>query len=210
MGYIIDNLMNDEKVIHMAKIHWFIYVPGIIILTIAILILDGLSSVNELKPVAYFIGGSLFIISLVTLISAFIFSKTTELAVTTKRVIAKTGLIKRDTLELNHSKVESFSVEQSILGRILNFGNVVIRGTGGGLTPIPNIDDPLLFRKKAMETIDKVENNSSTKSIDNTSTVNISDKDREELRSLIELKDLFVISNKEFEEKKENILSKYK
>jgi len=78
----------------------------------------------------------------------------TELAVTSKRVIAKFGFIRRNTVELNHSKVESFHVEQGVLGRILGFGTLHINGTGGGITPIPNISDPLGFRRRAMEAID--------------------------------------------------------
>jgi hypothetical protein len=61
----------------------------------------------------------------------------------------------RHTVELNHGKVESFNVDQSIFGRIFDFGTVVVNGTGGGKTPIPNIDAPLDFRRRAMETIDR-------------------------------------------------------
>lgn len=89
------------------------------------------------------------------LIKAWIEKSTTELAVTSKRVIAKVGLIRRNTIELNHSKVESFHIDQGIFGRILGFGTLVINGTGGGKTPIPNIDAPLLFRREAMQAIDQ-------------------------------------------------------
>ena len=77
-----------------------------------------------------------------------------------RSVIAKFGFIKRSTIELNHSKVESFHVDQSVLGRIFGFGTLHINGTGGGITPIPNISDPLGFRRKAMEAIDASQNNS--------------------------------------------------
>jgi uncharacterized membrane protein YdbT with pleckstrin-like domain len=69
-------------------------------------------------------------------------------------VIAKFGFIKRTTIELNHSKVESFHVEQGVFGRIFGFGTLHINGTGGGITPVPGIADPLGFRRKAMEAID--------------------------------------------------------
>ena len=89
-----------------------------------------------------------------SLIQAFITKVSTELAITTKRVIAKVGFIRRSTIELNHSKVESITVDQSILGRILDFGTLVINGTGGGKTPIPTVDSPLEFRRNAMQAID--------------------------------------------------------
>ena len=64
------------------------------------------------------------------------------------------GFIRRNTIELNHSKVESINVHQGIFGRIFDFGTLVINGTGGGKTPIPSIDSPLDFRKNAMQAID--------------------------------------------------------
>jgi uncharacterized membrane protein YdbT with pleckstrin-like domain len=70
-------------------------------------------------------------------------------------IIAKVGLIRRSTIELNHQKVESMGIDQSIMGRIFNFGTLTINGTGGVRTPIPSISSPLEFRKKAMETIEQ-------------------------------------------------------
>ena len=89
----------------------------------------------------------------VSFIKAFTVWWGTELAVTSKRVIAKTGLIQRNTVELNHSKVESFSVHQSILGRILGYGDVVVNGTGGIGTPINRVSKPIQFRKEAMQVV---------------------------------------------------------
>ena len=80
-----------------------------------------------------------------------------ELAVTDRRVIAKWGLIRRQTIELLHSKVESLRVEQSILGRILNFGSIAVHGTGGATTPIPSIARPLEFRRQALIAIEQSE-----------------------------------------------------
>jgi len=77
---------------------------------------------------------------------AFIRRATTELAVTDHRVIYKSGLLSRHTIEMNRDKVESVDVDQSLLGRILGYGTVVVRGTGGSLEPIRNISDPLSFR----------------------------------------------------------------
>ena len=71
---------------------------------------------------------------------------TTELAITDRRVIYKSGLLSRHTLEMNRSKVESVDVDQSILGRVFSFGTIVVRGTGGSLEPIRLISDPLTFR----------------------------------------------------------------
>ena len=74
-------------------------------------------------------------------------SWTTELVLTNKRVVAKSGLIRRKTMELNLVKVESVQIQQSILGRILGYGTVVLIGTGGTRETINNIGQPLAFRR---------------------------------------------------------------
>jgi len=76
---------------------------------------------------------------------------TDEFAVTNKRVIVKTGLISRKTLEMNLSKIESVNVAQSIFGRLLGYGTITIIGTGGTRESFPNISNPLLFRKRFQE-----------------------------------------------------------
>jgi len=76
---------------------------------------------------------------------------TDEFAITNKRVIIKTGLISRKTFEMNHSKIESVNVEQSILGRILGYGTIRIVGSGGTKEEFPNIRKPIEFRKKFQE-----------------------------------------------------------
>jgi len=87
-------------------------------------------------------------------LAAFIRYKTTELAITNKRVIAKFGFISRHTVEMNISKVESIQVSQSVFGRILDFGTLIIAGTGSQQAPIPGISDPMGFRKAFMSVQD--------------------------------------------------------
>lgn len=76
---------------------------------------------------------------------------TSEFAVTNKRIIIKTGFISRNTFEMNHSKIESINVNQSILARILGYGTIIIMGTGSTREPFAAIRDPLTFRKKFLE-----------------------------------------------------------
>lgn len=77
---------------------------------------------------------------------------TTELAITNKRVIAKFGLISRSTIEINLQKIESIQVSQGILGRIFNFGSIVVSGAGNPQAPIPGISSPLQFRRAFIDT----------------------------------------------------------
>ena len=90
--------------------------------------------------------------SLLTLgIYPFIRRKTDEFAITNRRIIIKTGLVGRKTLEMNLSKIESVNVDQGILGRILGYGTIRINGTGGTKETFPQILNPLEFRKKFQE-----------------------------------------------------------
>lgn len=73
---------------------------------------------------------------------------TSEFAITNKRIIIKVGFISRRTLEMNLQKIESINVDQSVLGRILGYGTIVVIGTGGTKEPFANIIDPLEFRKQ--------------------------------------------------------------
>jgi uncharacterized membrane protein YdbT with pleckstrin-like domain len=86
---------------------------------------------------------------------AYIRYKTTELAITNKRVIAKSGFVSRHTIELNINRVESLQVSQSLLGRMFNFGTLIISGGGNPQAPITGISNPLEFRKAFTEAQDQ-------------------------------------------------------
>lgn len=149
MGYVDRSIVSGEQVLYKARITWLIFVPGVAVLIIGIYLfdLDKEGGVGMIGAIAIFL-------AILSLIKAFIAWVSTELAVTSKRVIAKVGLISRKTIELNHTKVESFNIDQSIFGRLFNFGTVIVNGTGGSKTPIPSVDSPLEFRRNAIETID--------------------------------------------------------
>ena len=85
---------------------------------------------------------------------AWVTYKTTELAVTNKRIIAKAGFIQRNTTEMFLEKVESIRVDQGVLGRIFDFGSITVSGTGGDKSPVNNVSQPLEFRKAFMSAVD--------------------------------------------------------
>lgn len=128
-----------------------IYLTGASQVLIGVALVFGLSAININTSIISFFGAAFIVSGLISLVKAWIFKFSTELGVTSKRVISKTGLISRKSHELSHSKVESFHVDQSIFGRLLGYGTIAVKGTGGGSAPIPNIDDPMEFRKRAME-----------------------------------------------------------
>ena len=132
-SYVEGALVQDERVVHVGHISlWSLW--GYIALGIILL------------PV--------FGIGLIFLIVAYVKYKTTELAITTRRVIAKFGFISRRTVELNINKVESIQVDQSVMGRILGYGTLLISGGGNPQAPIPGISNPIAFRKSFIEAQD--------------------------------------------------------
>jgi uncharacterized membrane protein YdbT with pleckstrin-like domain len=133
-SYIDSNLIRDETVLYRGSISLWSQ-AGRIFLGFLLLPLFG--------------------IGLIFLIAVLIRYTTTELAVTNKRVVTKTGLITRHTLELNLAKAESIQVEQGLLGRLFDFGSLQINGTGTSHAPLIGIRSPLEFRRQFMEAQDQ-------------------------------------------------------
>jgi uncharacterized membrane protein YdbT with pleckstrin-like domain len=91
------------------------------------------------------------LIGLFFLVPAWIKYRSTELAITHKRVIAKFGFISRRTVELNIAKIESVQVEQGVWGRMFDFGSIIVAGGGNPFAPVPGIANPLGFRRAFLE-----------------------------------------------------------
>jgi uncharacterized membrane protein YdbT with pleckstrin-like domain len=148
MSYVKRHLQPDETLIYQTKIHWIVYRRAIFFAIPALIAFY--FWLNPWKPdyapVFAGITGLFVFITLLEWLRGLIQRISTELAVTDRRIIVKTGIIQRRTYEMNRSKVESVAVEQSILGRILDFGSIIIKGTGGGLEPFYGIEKPLVFR----------------------------------------------------------------
>ncbi len=90
--------------------------------------------------------------SILTLtIAAWMIRWLSEFVITNRRVVIKTGFIARKTFEMNLSKIETVNVEQTVMGRILNFGSITIIGTGGTKETFHNIARPMAFRKAFQE-----------------------------------------------------------
>ncbi len=148
MKYVEQVLQPGETVAYATSLHWLVYLRPIVLLVLSVLSLIATSAVTALiaayalKIIALLLG----LFALASGLDALIRRSTTELAVTDRRVIYKTGIFRRHSMEMNRSKVETVGVNQSILGRVLGYGTVIVRGTGGSFEPIPFIGDPLTFR----------------------------------------------------------------
>jgi uncharacterized membrane protein YdbT with pleckstrin-like domain len=142
-------LQPGETIVYSTKLHWIIYWKAIFLIIIFILLAASAlyTADNQNLRLALFISAIIFaLLALSSAFAKFIKQWTTELAVTDRRVIYKERLIARRTLEMNRSRIESVDVYQSILGRLLGYGTITLRGTGGSGEPMPNIEHPLTFR----------------------------------------------------------------
>lgn len=147
MSYVQRVLQPGEVVRHTATTHWIVYWPGAVFAVAAIAALIWArflphSLLLWMQGLAALLG----VVALFLLIREWYGWWTTEVAVTNLRVIYKTGFIQRRTNEMNMDKVESVQVDQSILGRILDYGTVIITGTGAGLEALPGVAQPIELR----------------------------------------------------------------
>jgi uncharacterized membrane protein YdbT with pleckstrin-like domain len=146
MSYVQSVLQPDERVKYITDIHWMIFIPGIGLLVLAALFF--LLALSTTSAFAFWavVAAILFIMAAGLLLSAWFQRITTEIAVTDRRIIYKRGFISRRTIEMEMDKVESVDVDQSVMGRILNYGDIIIRGVGVGIEPLKNIEAPIEFR----------------------------------------------------------------
>jgi uncharacterized membrane protein YdbT with pleckstrin-like domain len=149
MGRYIDQILQPgEKVLYSTNAHWIFYLPGILawIAAAVLLVLSRTTITEGLVLLCLSASAVVALAALYWTVKAWFHRWTTETDVTNLRVVHKTGFIKRRTFEISLDKVESVDVNQSILGRILNYGDVTILGVGEGRETIATIASPLSFR----------------------------------------------------------------
>ncbi len=151
--FVKNDLINGEEIVFSGNITKFIYLRAVPFL----LFLPFFYFLNYLVNVNISIVYILFTFGFIyTIIESFIYLKTTEIVLTNKRIITKVGLIQRNINEVNLEKIESFNINQNIIQRLLNFGNIEVHGIGKTSINIKGIESPLIFKKKSMEELFKI------------------------------------------------------
>lgn len=148
MSFIDKNLLSNEVVIYRAKLHWAIFINAFLYLFLSVLTCAFNVWITEPNQILWTISLLALVFALISVISSYIRLKTSEFAITNKRVLIKVGFIRRHSLEVLLHKVEGIGVNQSILGRIFGFGTIIVTGTGGTKETFDQIDSPLEFRKQ--------------------------------------------------------------
>jgi len=127
MSYIDGNLLAGEKVVYRTRLHWLLFM-GPVLLTVVILL-----------PIAWFLYNGPWssltwiplVLGLLVLLATFIKRQSSDFAVTNKRVMMKVGVFSTRSVELLLSKIEAIAVNQSFIGRIFGYGDIVVTGSGG-------------------------------------------------------------------------------
>ena len=136
-GYVDSNLNPGEHVVYRGTVHWIIYLPPVVMLCFGLPLIGVSERLGMVLAVAGLLAGA----------AAYVRQTASEFAVTNHRVIVKTGLLARRTIEINIARVESVEVEQDIAGRLFDYGAITVIGTGGTKELFTTIDNPQQFRR---------------------------------------------------------------
>jgi len=145
--YIERNLMEDESLEHITRLHAIVLLAPAMIVSV----LAGTLSITSDVPVVWYVVAFFLFLAAVRLLDRMVLYLTSEFGITSKRVLGKTGLVRLNTVDIVLAKVEAIRVNQSILGRIFDFGEVFVTGTGGTVEVLSYIPDPIEFSKCIQE-----------------------------------------------------------
>jgi membrane protein YdbS with pleckstrin-like domain len=163
VGYLDQSLTSGEVVLYRTRLHW-----SVLFWPLAATVLLGAAAVGlfvaaaranaEGRPGPFVVAGlACLLVAAMALVIGQVRRSSTEMAVTNRRVLMKTGMLGRRTVELMLSKVESIGVDQGAWGRLVGFGKVTVRGTGGTCELFERIDQPLEFRRQVQEQINQLQ-----------------------------------------------------
>jgi uncharacterized membrane protein YdbT with pleckstrin-like domain len=159
MSYASKHLIPDEKLLYETRLSWVVLFWPVIVPSLILLGIGGYlvyhyanADVDNMKE----IGVGLIVAAALVFGIGLTKRNATEMAVTNKRVLIKQGVFGRRTLEILLQKIESIAVEESMGGRILGFGTVIVRGTGGTPEPFKKMAHPLEFRRHVEEQVESL------------------------------------------------------
>jgi uncharacterized membrane protein YdbT with pleckstrin-like domain len=152
MGYIEKNLISGERLVYRTGLHWSVLFGPVVLA--AILAAGGIFCLLQKDQSIVYAGIGLLVAAGVVLAIAVVKRNAIEIAVTNRRVMIKTGVASRRSLEIMLPKVESIGIDESAMGRLLGYGTVLIHGTGGTPEPFDKIAHPSQFRREVQEQID--------------------------------------------------------
>ena len=164
-SYVLKSLAPDERLVYAATLHWIIYVQGLLFvaaggllaffgpkLVTAIFTVQGAAE-HLNKPIGI-IAALIVLSGLSLMLGAYVRQSSTELVVTNMRVVAKYGFVSRATFEIMINRVTGVNFDQTVGGRMLGYGTVIVRGAGSDFSPIDLISDPQMFHNQLMSVVE--------------------------------------------------------
>jgi uncharacterized membrane protein YdbT with pleckstrin-like domain len=164
VSYVSKHLIEGETIVYATGLHWVVLIQAIFLsaifgaagVVLLVLYSKAEGRTSETSTVMVAGGIALLVVAAICMISGIVKRNATEMVVTNKRVVLKVGLLTRDTFELLLQKVESIGVKETVMGRILGYGTVVVDGTGGSSEPFDRVAHPIEFRKQVQQQIEKL------------------------------------------------------
>jgi uncharacterized membrane protein YdbT with pleckstrin-like domain len=162
LSYVEKHLIQGETIQYQTKLHWIVMLGHTLIAAVLALIGVALlvapwnslsGGAASVAPISRWAGVGFLVIAAIFFGVGLVRRNATEMGITNKRVIVKTGLANRRTIELLLSRIESVVIEEPAMGRMLGYGTVIIRGTGGTPEVFEKIAHPLEFREKVQSQI---------------------------------------------------------
>lgn len=165
MAYVEKVLLPDERIIYAATLHWVLYLQGLLITGFAGIVgyfskpVLALMFGNHLgpqfsKPISL-VAMVIVLIGAVLLLGAYVRQTSTEIVITNKRLIAKYGFISRATFEILANRITGANFDQTIFGRLLGYGTILVHGAGGEVSPIDQVSNPQLFYRALVSVLEK-------------------------------------------------------
>jgi uncharacterized membrane protein YdbT with pleckstrin-like domain len=163
MSYVNSVLQPGEKIRCITHLHWIIFVPGASFVVLSVIVFSVGMAQTEIRGLWYTLAALLFVFGLAAISKGWFQRATTEIAATNRRIILKKGFISLRTVEMQMDKVSTVDVTQTVMGRILGYGDVVVHSVGavgsrgggtdgddggddGGLERFIRIESPIQFR----------------------------------------------------------------
>ena len=150
MSYIDGNLLPGEQVVYRTRLHWLLFAMPVLL------------TVVVLAPIAWFLANGTWshyawiplALGVLILLTTFIKRQSSDFAVTNKRVMMKVGVFNTRSIELVLNKIEAIAVNQSLMGRVFGYGDIVVTGSGGTKEAFSKIQAPLAFRRAVQSVTD--------------------------------------------------------
>lgn len=168
MLYVEQSLGPNEELVHIGRFHWIYTVQAFmsifwgVVFSVGVIVggvivykhfgwflpdVGWVEAVRDLHPGVRIFAFIVFVLGLLGFAQMMVIKATTEIAVTSRRLIYKRGLIARQVGEMSIDRIEGVNVLQSVMGRIFNYGRLAVRGMGVGEVVLPSLEDPIAFRK---------------------------------------------------------------